>query len=333
VPLDQLDPYIQDAMDLIEFANGPVTSEWGKLRAAMGHPAPFHLKMMGVGNEQWGPQFIERYDVFSKALKSKHPEITLISDAGPSPNDERFKFLWTKLRERNADIVDEHYYMAPKWFLTNSDRYDNYPRTGPKVFSGEYAAQSVGVASPDNRNNWECALAEAAFMTGLDRNADVVRMASYAPLFAHIDGWQWTPNLIWFDNLRSYGTPNYYVQKLFSLNKGTNILPVLLNGSPRNAQENLFASAAIDRSAGELILKLVNATSDKKDIRITLAGGIRFDKTGKAFVLASPDLKTENSLDQPTKLSPVQREFQVQSPEFDYTLDPNSLTVLRIATR
>jgi len=333
VPLDQLDPYIQDAMDLIEFANGPVTSEWGKLRAAMGHPAPFHLKMMGVGNEQWGPQFIERYDVFSKALKSKHPESTLISDAGPSPSDERFKFLWTKLRERNADIVDEHYYMAPKWFLTNSDRYDNYPRTGPKVFSGEYAAQSVGVASPDNRNNWECALAEAAFMTGLDRNADVVRMASYAPLFAHIDGWQWTPNLIWFDNLRSYGTPNYYVQKLFSLNKGTNILPVLLNGSPRNAQENLFASAAIDRSAGELILKLVNATSDKKDIRITLAGGIRFDKTGKAFVLASPDLKAENSLDQPTKLSPVQREFQVQSPEFGYTLDPNSLTVLRIATR
>ena len=333
VPLDQLDPYIQDAMDLIEFANGPVTSEWGKLRAAMGHPAPFHLKMMGVGNEQWGPQFIERYDVFSKALKSKHPESTLISDAGPSPSDERFKFLWTKLRERNADIVDEHYYMAPKWFLTNSDRYDNYPRTGPKVFSGEYAAQSVGVASPDNRNNWECALAEAAFMTGLDRNADVVRMASYAPLFAHIDGWQWTPNLIWFDNLRSYGTPNYYVQKLFSLNKGTNILPVLLNGSPRNAQENLFASAAIDRSAGELILKLVNATSDKKDIRITLAGGIRFDKTGTAFVLASPDLKAENSLDQPTKLSPVQREFQVQSPEFDYTLDPNSLTVLRIATR
>ncbi|HJX93513.1 MAG TPA: alpha-L-arabinofuranosidase C-terminal domain-containing protein [Pyrinomonadaceae bacterium] len=333
VPLDQLDPYVQDAMDLIEFANGPVTSEWGKLRAAMGHPAPFHLKMMGVGNEQWGPQFIERYDVFSKALKSKHPEITLISDAGPSPNDERFKFLWAKLRERNADIVDEHYYMAPKWFLTNSDRYDNYPRTGPKVFSGEYAAQSVGVASPDNRNNWECALAEAAFMTGLDRNADVVRMASYAPLFAHVDGWQWTPDLIWFDNLRSYGTPNYYVQKVFSLNKGTNILPVLLNGSPRNAQENLYASAAIDRRAGEVILKLVNATPDRKDIRITLAGGTRFDKTGKAFVLASPDLRAENSLDQPTKVSPLQREVQVQSPEFGYTLDPNSLTVLRIATR
>ncbi len=141
------------------------------------------------------------------------------------------------------------------------------------------------------------------------------------------------PNLIWFDNLRSYGTPNYYVQKLFSLNKGTNILPVLLNGSPRNAQENLFASAAIDRRAGELILKLVNATPDKKDIRITLAGGTRFKNLARHLFWRVLTSRAENSLDQPTKLSPVQREFQVQSPEFGYTLDPNSLTVLRIATR
>ena len=148
--------------------------------------------------------------------------------------------------------------MAPGWFLAHSDRYDNYPRTGPKVFSGEYAAQSVGIASPDNRNNWECALAEAAFMTGLDRNADVVRMASYAPLFAHVDAWQWTPDLIWFDNLRSYGTPNYYVQKLFSVNKGTNILPVLIDGSARNAQQSLYASASMDKISSEVVLKVVN---------------------------------------------------------------------------
>jgi len=333
VPLDQLDPYVQDALDLIDFANGPVTSEWGRVRAAMGHPAPFNLKMMGVGNEQWGPQFIERYEVFSKALKSKHPEITLISDAGPSPNDERFKFLWGKLRDLHADIVDEHYYMAPNWFLTNSDRYDNYPRTGPKVFSGEYAAQSVGIASPDNRNNWECALSEAAFMTGLDRNADVVRMASYAPLFAHVDGWQWTPDLIWFDNLRSYGTPNYYVQQMFSLNKGTNILPVLINGSSKNAQQKLFASAAVDRGSGEVVLKIVNATPDQRQVQINLAGAGDVKRMGKAFVLGSTDLKTENSLDQPTKLSPQQRQFQVPSAEFTYTVDPSSLTVLRIATK
>lgn len=333
VPLDQLEPYIQDALDLIEFANGPVTSEWGRIRAAMGHPAPFNVKMLGVGNEQWGQQFIDRYEIFSKALKAKHPEITLISDSGPSPNDDRFKFLWAKLRELNAEIVDEHYYMAPNWFLTNSDRYDNYPRTGPKVFSGEYAAQSVGVASPDNRNNWECALAEAAFITGLERNADVVRMASYAPLFAHVDGWQWTPNLIWFDNLRSYGTPNYYVQKLFSTNKGTKVLAVSLNGSPRNAQDNLYVSAALDNASREIILKVVNTNTTARDVRINLAGSKPLQPSGKAFVLKSTDLKAENSLDQPLKLSPTERQFQILSPEFSFTLDPSSLTVLRIPIR
>jgi alpha-N-arabinofuranosidase len=333
VPLDQLDPYVQDALDLIEFANGPVTSEWGGLRAAMGHPAPFNLKMLGVGNEQWGPQFIERYEVFSKALKAKYPQITLISDAGPSPNDDRFKFLWGKLRDLNADIVDEHYYMAPSWFLTNSDRYDNYPRTGPKVFSGEYAAQSVGIASPDNRNSWECALAEAAFMTGLERNADVVRMASYAPLFAHVDGWQWTPDLIWYDNLRSYGTPNYYVQKLFSINKGTNILPVTLNGSPRNAQDNLYASASIDRRTGQVILKLVNSTATQRAVRINLSGSKINGRSAVASILASTDSKAENSLDQPTRLSPIERSLTFMGPEFEYKLEPSSLTVLRINLR
>ena len=333
VPLDQLEPYIKDALDLIEFANGPVTSEWGRVRAAMGHPAPFNLKMLGVGNEQWGQQFIDRYEIFSKALKEKHPEITLISDSGPSPNDDRFKFLWSKLRELNAQIVDEHYYMAPNWFLENSDRYDNYPRTGPKVFSGEYAAQSVGVASPNNRNNWECALAEAAFITGLERNADVVRMASYAPLFAHVDGWQWTPNLIWFDNLRSYGTPNYYVQKLFSNNRGSKILPVLLNGSTHNAQDKLYASAAFDNSSREVVLKIVNASSSRRDVRINLSGSGALGPAGRAYVLKSDDLKAENSLDQPQKLSPVERSFQVTATEFTYTVDPSSLTVLRVPTR
>ena len=333
VPLDQLEPYIQDALDLIEFANGSVTSEWGRVRAAMGHPAPFNLKMLGVGNEQWGQQFIDRYEIFSKALKEKHPEITLISDSGPSPNDDRFKFLWAKLRELNAEIVDEHYYMAPSWFLKNSDRYDNYPRTGPKVFSGEYAAQSVGVASPNNRNDWECALSEAAFITGLERNADVVRMASYAPLFAHVEGWQWTPNLIWFDNLKSYGTPNYYVQKLFSNNKGSKILPVLLNGSTHNAQDNLYASAAFDNSSRDIILKVVNASSTPRDVRINLAGSGALRPTGRAFVLKSSDLKAENSLDQPVKLSPTERQFQIPSAEFNFTLDASSLTVLRIPSR
>ncbi|MCX8107935.1 MAG: alpha-L-arabinofuranosidase, partial [Verrucomicrobiae bacterium] len=210
VRLDELEPYIQDALDLIEFANGPATSEWGARRAALGHPAPFNLKMLGIGNEQWGPEYIERYTRFATAIKSRYPEIRLIAAAGPEPADLRFQFAWEKLRELKADIIDEHCYARPEWFFNNTGRYDGYDRNGPKVFMGEYAAQSDKVVSVNNRNNLECALAEAAYMIGMERNADIVCMASYAPLFAHADAWQWRPNLIWFDNLRVCGTPSYY---------------------------------------------------------------------------------------------------------------------------
>ncbi len=333
VPLEELDHYIQDAIDLIEFANAPVTTEWGRKRAAMGHPAPFNLKMIGVGNEQWGPQYIERYEIFARVLKQKYPNITLISGSGPAPDGERFDFLWSKLRELKADLVDEHYYMPPKWFRENAGRYDNYPRTGPKVFAGEYAAQSVGIASPDNRNNWECALSEAAFVTGLDRNADVVQLSSYAPLFGHLEAWQWTPNMIWFDNLRSYGTPNYYVQKLFSVNRGSRILPVLLNGSAKNGQDELFASASLDEQAGEVILKVVNTSPSPREVRINLAGAKTIGKMGKTFILESSDLKAENSLESPTKVAPVERQLAVPSGEFAYTVTPQSLTVLRVTVK
>jgi alpha-L-arabinofuranosidase len=190
VPLEELAPYVDDALDLIEFANGPVDSEWGARRAALGHPAPFGMKLLGVGNEQWGPQYIERYKEFAKAVKAKYPEVELVTSAGPSPGDERFQYLWPQLRELKADIVDEHSYAKPEWFYAAATRYDGYPRTGPKVFMGEYAAQSVDVVSPDNRNTLECALGEAAFITGLERNSDVVTMSSYAPLFGHEEAWQ-----------------------------------------------------------------------------------------------------------------------------------------------
>ena len=332
-PLEDIDNYIQDAIDLIEFANAPVNTKWGRKRAEMGHPKPFNLKMIGVGNEQWGPQYVERYEIFAKVLKQKYPNLSLVTSAGPSPDGERFEFLWRKMRELKADLIDEHYYMAPQWFRENSGRYDNYPRTGPKVFAGEYAAQSVGIASPDNRNNWECALSEAAFITGLERNSDVVRMSSYAPLFGHVDAWQWTPNMIWFDNLRSYGTPNYYVQKLFSVNKGTRELPVLLDGSPKNGHGELYASASVDEAAGEVIVKLVNTGSAEKQARITLDGARRVGPGGKAFVLQSEDLKAENSLDHPTKVAPVEKQLQVAGSEFSYSLLPRSFTVLRIPAR
>ena len=332
-PLEDLDHYIQDAIDLIEFANAPVNTRWGRKRAAMGHPKPFNLKMIGIGNEQWGPQYVERYEVFAKVLKQKYPNIELVTSAGPSPDGERFDYLWQQMRRLNADLIDEHYYMAPKWFRDNAARYDNYPRTGPRVFAGEYAAQSVGIASPDNKNNWECALSEAAFVTGLERNSDVVKMSSYAPLFGHVDAWQWTPNLIWFDNLRSYGTPNYYVQKMFAVNQGTRKLPVLFNGETKNGRDEIYTSASLDDRSGEVILKVVNNGSDSKEVRITLAGVSRAAKAGTVFVLRSGDLKAENSLDQPTKISPVERQLPAAGGDFEYKLEAHSFTVLRIPSR
>ena len=323
-PLDGLDPYLQDALDLIEFANGLASTPWGRKRAEMGHPAPFKLKVIGVGNEQWGPEYVERYEQFAKVLKAKHPEITLVSSAGPAPQGERFEFLWGRLRELKADLVDEHYYMPPKWFLDNVGRYDKYPRTGPKVFAGEFAAHVSVPGRPDRPNNWEAALAEAAFMTGLERNADVVVMASYAPLFAHVEAWQWSPNLIWFDNLRSFGTPSYYVQQLFSVHRGTTVLPV------RHAQPDLFVSAALDRRTGEVILKAVNTAASERAVSFDLAGAPRGGRAGRAFVISHPDPKAENSLAEPAKVAPTERQFAVPAAQFAYTLGPRSVTVLRI---
>jgi alpha-N-arabinofuranosidase len=293
----------------------------------MGHPAPFNLDRIGVGNEQWGPQYMERYAPFAKAIKQRYPDIKLIAAAGPFPEGKDFDFAWKQLRGMPVDFIDEHYYADPSWFPANVHRYDNYDRNGPKVFAGEFAAQSVAIASPKNRNNWQSALSEAAFMTGLERNSDVVAMASYAPLFGHVDGWQWTPNLIWFDNLRSYGTPNYYVQKLFSTQIGTTILPVQIADDAKK----LFGCATRDDQSGDVILKLVNMQSAAVPVEISLAG---LASTGalsaEEFVLSSDDLKAENSLDQPTKIAPVETAMNGLSPQFTRELAPYSLTVMRI---
>ena len=327
--LARTDEYIQDALDLIEFANGPVNTSWGALRARMGHPEPFGLKMLGVGNEQWGPRYLERYRLFSAALKSKHPEIKLVASAGPAPSGKDFDYLWSNLRKLNADLIDEHYYMKPEWFLNNTSRYNHYDRTGPKVFAGEYAVQTSGIAKPDNRNNWEGAIAEAAYMTGLERNADVVTMASYAPLFAHVDAWQWTPDLIWFDNLRSFGTPNYYVQKLFANNVGTHILPVTVNNSAANAQNGLYASASLDRRTNEVIIKAVNVANAARPVQIALEG-VSGVKEGQLIVLASADLKAENNLDHPTQVAPAESKITGDHSTVRVDLKPYSVTVLRL---
>jgi alpha-N-arabinofuranosidase len=323
-PLDQLDPYIQDALDLEEFANGSPDTTWGKKRAEMGHPAPFNLDRIGIGNEQWGPQYFERYAPFARAIREKKPNLKIVAAAGPSPSGREFDYAWKKLMHLPVDFVDEHYYARPDWFFANTHRYDKYDRNGPKIFAGEFAAQSVGIASTLNKNNWECALSEAAFMTGLERNSDVVAMASYAPLFAHVDGWQWTPNLIWFDNLRSYGTPSYYVQKLFSTQVGTTILPVSLGDDSKD----LYSSATRDDATGDIILKLVNARSSM--VPMDINPGFAAPFTGTATVLSSDDLNAQNSLDEPKKISPTETSLKDVGGPFKYEMPKYSLVVMRL---
>lgn len=332
VPLEELDPYLQDALDLIEFANGDVNTKWGKLRTDLGHPAPFNLKLLGIGNEQWGPQYIDRYKVFAKAIKAKYPEVKLVTSVGPSPDGELFDFLNPRLRELNADILDEHYYKNPEWFQQNASRYDNYDRKGPKIFAGEYAAQSISTVNPDNKNTWKCALSEAAFMTGLERNADVVHMASYAPLFAHAEGWQWTPDLIWFNNLESYGTPNYYVQKLFSSNKGTNVLSILEGAEKLTGQKGIYASAAWDSKSKEIIVKIVNVTDKALKHTIQLSGSKKLDATGTLTVLKNQDLNAVNSFDA-ANIKPLDEKVAVKGKAVNVSLAPYSLSVLKIKTK
>ena len=332
-PLDQLGPFVQDALDLIEFANGDVTTVWGKKRADMGHPAPFNLKFMGVGNENWGPQYLERLEVFQKAIKEKYPDMKIVGSAGTDPNGERFDLLNTGMRQMGIDIIDEHYYRRPEWFLENARRYDNYPRQGPKIFGGEYAAQSDRTVSVNNKNNWRTALAEAAFMTGLERNAAVVIMASYAPLFAHVDGWQWSPDLIWVDNLRVFGTPNYHVQKLYSLFKGTKVLPLHSNNEVVAGQDSLYASAVFDANKKEVILKIVNAAPAQQSLNLHLTGAKLNAKDAMVSLMAYGDDQLTNSFENPEAVSPKESSMPVKAKGTLYNAPGYSFSVIRIPVK
>lgn len=329
VPVAELDPYVQDALDLIEFANGDLNTKWGRLRADMGHPKPFNLKMIGVGNEQWGYQYIERFKVFQAAIKAKHPEIEIVSGAGPFPEGPHFDYAQAELKKLKAELVDEHYYKDPKWFRDNATRYDKYDRSGPKIFAGEYAAQSVATVSPDNKNNWETAFSEAAFMTGLERNADVVSLTSYAPLLAHVDAWQWTPDLIWFNNLEAYGSANYYVQKLFANNKGTDLIAITYQGAPVTGQNNLFASATKDSDSKEIIFKLVNTDAKPQAVTINLKG-VKLAGGGNLITLASPGLEDLNSFEAPKNIYPVEKKFTAKGDNVSLDVGAYSVTVLKL---
>lgn len=322
---------IQDVLDLIEFANGGEDTVWGRVRADMGHPEPFGLEYIGIGNEQWQTErvdFFERYDDFEKAIHEKYPEMKLISSAGPTVHTPTYEAAWKNYHEKaktNSNYtyaVDEHYYMEPEWFLANTHFYDEYSRE-VKVFSGEYAAHDKEVKEPIKRNNWRCALSEAAFLTGVERNADVVYLASYAPLFARIGYEQWAPDMIWFDDAHSYVTPNYYVQKLFSDYTGRFTIKSELAGGEDNS---LFHVASHD-GKGHLYVKMVNAKEKEQNVKLALEnfGGLEGTKMNRIAMQAK--LLAVNSIDYPDAVCPVITEEDYQT---EITLPPYSFTVLDI---
>lgn len=327
VEVGDLQPFIDDAMDLIEFANGPVTSKWGKVRAEMGHPASFNLKYIAIGNEQWGEGYVDRLVPFMGAIRKKYPDIKIIGTAGPAPDGEHFNYLWPKMKDLKVDLVDEHYYRSPEWFLENAERYDSYDRNGPKVFAGEYAAHHQS-----RDNNAAAAIAEAAFMTGLERNADIVQLATYAPLFAHVDAWQWKPDMIWFDNLDVVRTPNYYVQQMYAQNSGTKVISVKKDGANITGQDGLYASSSLNEATSEIIVKVVNTSSEVKEIDINFNGLISSikDKKVDITVLHSTVPEAVNTLEKPNNIVPVNTYVKADAGGFTLKAQSNAFYVCKL---
>ncbi len=338
VPMDELQPYIDDCLDLIEFANGPANSKWGKIRAEMGHPAPFNMKYIGVGNEQWGEFYYERLKPFVAAIRAKYPNIKIVGTSGPVPEDKpdntyRFEDGWKAMKAQKADLVDEHYYRDEEWFLTHGLRYDSYDRKGPKVFAGEYACHGKG----KKWNHYEAAILEAAFMTGFERNADVVHMTTPAPLFAHVDGWQWRPDQIWYDNTDMFKTVSYYVQQMYATNAGTNVLSLTMDKKPvanQAGQNGLFASAAFDSKTGEVIIKVANTSKQKQTVDFNLSD-IKGERTAKTLTLCHDGMDDENSICKPELITPKTGTAQVtaagKSAVLNDELPSMSFRIYRIA--
>ena len=326
VPVDQLDPYIQDALDLIEFANGPADSKWGKVRADMGHPEPFNLKYIGIGNEQWDALYPERLEPFIKAIRKAYPNIKIVGSSGPNSEGDQFDYLWPEMKRLGADLVDEHFYRPYEWFLSQGTRYDNYDRKGPKVFAGEYACHAAG----KKWNHYYASLLEAAFMTDLERNADIVHMATYAPLFAHVEGWQWRPDLIWYDNLHSFRTVSWYVQQLYSLYKGDNVVGLTMNGKPvagQDGQNGLFASAV--REGNQIYIKVAN-TSDKEQQLTFNFNGLKKKAVmaaSKRVDLSSDKLYEDNSIEAPVNIFPVENGFDGKGQSIQASINPLSFSI------
>ena len=330
VKVCDLGSYIQDALDLIEFANGDINTEWGKLRAEMGHPEPFNLKFIGIGNEQWGPEYPEHLKPFVDAIRKAYPDMNVIGSSGPNSEGEQFDYLWPEMAKLKVDLVDEHFYRPEAWFLKEGMRYDKYDRKGPKVFAGEYACHGRG----KKWNHFNAALMEAAFMTNIERNADIVHMATYAPLFAHVEGWQWRPDMIWFDNLKSVRTCSYYVQQLYSHNKGTNVVPLTMDKKPvggQEGQDGLFASAVWDNDTKEYIVKVINTSDKAQPITLDFKGLKKKNKltNGKCITFHSDNLDADNTVDNPNEVLPKESSVNVEGNVFNAEIGAKTFAIYK----
>jgi alpha-N-arabinofuranosidase len=324
LPLEQMDAYIQDILDLIEWANGPVTSTWGAKRAAAGHPAPFGLKYLGIGNEdQITPAFRERFQLIHDAVKAKHPEVTLIGTAGPFPDGEDFEKGWQTVRELKVAMVDEHYYKPPQWFWDNLQRYDTYDRAGAQVYVGEYAAHD-----DRRRNTLRSALAEAAFLTSLERNGDIVHLASYAPLLARRGHTQWTPDMIYFNGTQVFPSLNHAGHKLFGANAGDTYLATATDATTGR----LAASTVRDSQSGDVIMKIVNGDDTARPLKIKFSGGKNLPATAVQTVFAAPSADVVNEDGAPPAVTPQTGTISIAA-DFAYEAPANSLTIIRVKSK
>jgi alpha-N-arabinofuranosidase len=309
-PGPALEPYLADAIEEIEYVTGDASTRWGAERAKDGHPAPFPLHYVEIGNEDWfdkSGSYDGRYAQYYKAIKQKYPALQLIATA--------------PVKSTRPDVLDEHYYMSADKSFSDASHYDKTDRSGPKIFVGEWATRE-GVPTP----NLEAALGDAAWMTGMERNSDIVIMSSYAPLFVNVNpgGMQWETDLIGYDALSSYGSPSYYAEVLFGSYLGTEIVPsTLADAGPR-----VYTSVTRDQATHTLYIKVVNGTSDEKPLAIALTGAPGVGHQAKLVTMSGKTPNATNSIDHPDAVVPVSSTLSIEGPTFNHTFAPYSISVL-----
>jgi alpha-N-arabinofuranosidase len=311
-PGPALEPYVQDALDEIEYVTGGPETKWGAERVKNGHAAPFPLHYVEIGNEDefdHSKSYDGRYAQFYKAIKAKYPQLQLIAT--------------TPVHGIVPDVVDDHFYMSSFETFAKTQHYDKADRKGPKIFVGEWATRE-GDPTPD----LQAALADAAWLTGLERNSDLIVMASYAPLFVNVNpsGMQWATDLIGYDALSSFGSPSYWAQVMFASHIGTEVVPATLSGTPAR----VFTVATRDEKTRTLTVKLVNATSEPQPLDVSLRGVSKVAPEAKLIVLSGKSPNATNSIAQPEAVVPVESTINIAGPNFNQTLAPYSVNVLEL---